>query len=254
MTPTSFGTRSFAEGLTVIGEAAHDASPEVIELSFEIHSVALNAATALQENATKARQIGQALGATDNAEAQITTGAVEVMPILQLPNAPPAILNPLLLHGAFSTSAPNAPVPMVPAVSDNPNLIGYRAVSSVKVAVRNVNRAGEVIDILTRAGAVSTGSIRYLLQDESTLERTLLEEAVRRARDKATVLAAAVGKSAGNPISISEEVTALQPQPSFGNGRYNPFLMPSAGVTVRPPFISGQLTFCAKVSVVYQLQ
>jgi hypothetical protein len=75
MTPTSFGTRSLAEGLTVIGEAAHDASPEVIELSFEIHSVALNAASALQENATKARQIGQALGATDNAEAQITTGA-----------------------------------------------------------------------------------------------------------------------------------------------------------------------------------
>lgn len=154
--------------------------------------------------------------------------SVEVMPILQLPNAPPAILNPLLLHGAFSTSGPNAPVPMAPAVSDNPNLIGYRAVSSVKVAVRNVNRAGEVIDILTRAGAVSTGSIRYLLQDEATLERTLLEEAVRRARDKATVLAAAVGKSAGNPISISEEVTAFQPQQFFGNGRHNPFLTPSA--------------------------
>jgi len=254
MTPTSLGMRSPVEALTVTGEAAHDVSPEVIEFSFEIQSIALSAAIALQENAAKAQHIGQAFAAIGNTETDITTGGVEVVPILQLPNAPLAMPNPLLLHVAFPTPGANAPMPMVPAVSENLNLIGYRAVSSIKVAVRNVSRAGEVVDILTRAGAIPTGSIRYLLQDEATLERTLLEEAVRRARDKATVLAAAVGKSTGNPISISEEVTAFQPQPFFGNGRHNPFLTPPIGGTVRPPFIGGQLTFCAKVSLVYQLQ
>jgi uncharacterized protein YggE len=254
MTPTSFGTRSPVDALTVIGEAAHGVSPEAIELSFEIHSVALNAAMALQENATKANNIGQALAALGNAETNITTGGIEVLPILQLPNAPLAMPNPFMLQGAFLTSGANAATPMVPAPSENLNLIGYRAVGSIKVAVRNLSRAGEVVDILARAGAIPTGSIRYLLQDEATLERNLLEEAVRRARDKAAVLAAAVGKSTGNPISISEEVTAFQPQQFFGYGQHNPFLMPSAGSTVRPPFISGQLTFCAKVSVVYQLQ
>jgi len=91
------------------------------------------------------------------------------------------------------------------------------------------------------------------LQDEETLEHTLLEQAIRRAREKAAVLAAAVGKSTGSPISISEEVTAFQPQQFFGNGRHNASLLP-AGTGIRPPFVAGQLTFSARVSVVYQLQ
>ena len=142
---------------------------------------------------------------------------------------------------------------MMPAAPDNPNLIGYRAVSSIKVVARNVNRAGEVVDIAVRAGAVPNGSIRYVLQDEETLEHTLLEQAIRRAREKAAVLAAAVGKSTGSPISISEEVTAFQPQQFFGNGRHNASLLPT-GTGIRPPFVAGQLTFSARVSVVYQLQ
>jgi uncharacterized protein YggE len=254
MTPTFLGTRPPIEGLTVVGEAAHDVSPEVVELSFDLHSLGLSAAIALQENAAKTKHIGQALSAIGIAETDITTGGVEVVPILQLPNPPLTLLNPLLPHGTFSASGTNAPMPMVPAVSENPYLVGYRANTSIKVAMRNVNRAGEVVDIVTRAGAIPNGSFRYLLQDEEMLERTLLEEAVRRAREKAKVLAAAVGKSTGSPISISEEVMAFQPQQSFGNGWKNPFLTPSGGSTVRPPFINGQLTFCARVSVVYQLQ
>jgi len=252
MTPTFHGMRLPIEGLTVIGEAVHDVSPEVIELSFDIHSVGLSAAIALQENAAKVNHIGQALSAIGKTETDITTGGVEVVPILQLPNPSLTMPSPFLLQSAFATSSAGVPMPV--AASENPSLVGYRAVNSIKVVVRNVSRAGEVVDIVTRAGAIPNGSIRYLLQDEETLERTLLEKAVRRAREKAVALAAAVGKTTGGPISISEEVMALQPQQSFGNGRHNPFLMPSAGSNVRPPFINGQLTFCARVSVVYQLQ
>src|SRR5262249_5567574 len=150
------------------------------------------------------------------------------------------------LQTAFVTSGANAT--MMPAVSETPNLIGYRAVSSVKIAVRDANRAGEVVDIVTRTGAIPSGSVRFLLQDEAVIERTVLEEAVRRAREKATVLAAAVGKTTGAPISIAEEVTAYQPQQLYGNGRHNPLLTPTPGSNIRPPFISGQLTFCARVS------
>jgi len=254
VTQTFLGMRLPTEGLTVIGEASHDVSPEVIELSFDIHSVGLSAAIALQENAAKAKHIAQALAAIGKTETDITTGGVEVVPILQLPNPSLMMPNPFLLHGAVATSGASMPMAVAPAVSENPSLVGYRAVSSIKVVVRNVSRAGEVVDIVTRAGATPNGSIRYLLQDEETLEHTLLQKAVRRACEKAAVLAAAVGKSTGSPISISEEVMALQPQQSFGNGRHNPFLMPSTGSTIRPTFINGQLTFCARVSVVYQLQ
>jgi uncharacterized protein YggE len=253
MTPTSLGMRAPVEGVTVVGEAAHDVSPEMIELSFELHATGLSAALALQENAAKAKHIAQALAAIGNAETEVKTGGVEVTPILQLPNPPLTVIpNPLLLQGAFGS--PGANTPMVPAISENPNLIGYRAVGSIKVAIRDVDRAGEVVDIVTRAGAIPSGGVRFLMEDEASIERTLLQEAVRRAGEKATVLAAAAGKSRGTPISISEEITAYQPQPIYGNGRHNPFLMPAVGSSIRPPFVNGQLTFCARVSVVYQLQ
>ena len=145
---------------------------------------------------------------------------------------------------------------MIPSTSvfENSNLFAFRVVSSLKIAIRDANRAGEVMDVAIRAGAVPSGSIRFLLRDEAAIERALLEEAVRRAREKATVLAAAVGKTTGAPISISEEVTAHQPQLLYGNGRQNPSLLPMAVGTMRPPFINGRLTFSARVSVVYPLQ
>jgi uncharacterized protein YggE len=245
--------RSVAEGLTVVGEAAREAPPEIVELNFEIHSVGLTAAIALQENAAKAAQIGQALAAIGNALTDMKTGGIEVLPILQLPNPPsPMAPSPFLLRAAFGVLSPSAPV--MPAVTENPSLVGYRAVTSIKVVVRDVNHVGEAVDIAIMSGAIPNGNIRFLLQDEAALERTLLEEAVRRAKEKAAVLATAVGKSTGSPISISEEFTAYQPQQFYGNGRHNTYQMPSAGSNVRLPFLHGQITFCARVNVVYQLQ
>jgi len=255
MTTAPFGMRPPVEGLTVLGEATQDAPPEIVELSFDIHSVGLSAANALQENTARAKHIGQALASIGNVETDVKTGGVEVSPILQLPNPPPMMMphNAPLLAAAFGGSGTNAP--LIPAVSESPNLIGYRAVSSIKVSVRDVNRVGEVVDTVIKTGAIPNGSIRFLLQDEAALQRTLLEEAVHGAQAKATALAKAVGKSTGNPISISEEFTAYQPQQFYGNGRQNPFLMAALpGNNGRPPFIPGQLTFCARVSVVYQLQ
>ena len=76
MTPTPFGVRSTVEGLTVVGESAREAPPEIVELSFEIHSVGLTAGIALQENTAKATQIGQALAAIGNALTDMSPAAL----------------------------------------------------------------------------------------------------------------------------------------------------------------------------------
>ena len=254
MTPSSVTMSLPVEGLSVVGEAARELAPEIVELSFELHSMGLSAAAALQENAMKAKHIGQTLTATGIAQIEAKNGGMELLPILHLPNPISTMLpGPLLLPSAFGAPI-SGPAGTPATVSENPSLIGYRAVSSFKVAVQDIHRVGEVVDIVTRVGAIPGGSIRFLVHDEATIERTLLEEAVRRARDKANTLATAVGKSRGDPVAISEEFTTYQPQQPYGNGRHNPFLMAPAGSNVRLPFHHGQLTFCARVSVVYQLQ
>src|SRR5436190_20492315 len=71
MTPTSQPMRVPVEGLTVVGEATHDIAPEMIELGFEIHTVGVSAAMAVQENVAKAKHIEQTLAPTAKAETDI---------------------------------------------------------------------------------------------------------------------------------------------------------------------------------------
>jgi uncharacterized protein YggE len=170
MTPTPFGVRSTVEESTVVGECAREAPPEIVELSFEIHSVGLTAAIAFQENAAKATQISQALAAIGNVLADMKAGGIEALPILQLPNPPyPMAPSPLLLGAAFGVLSSSAPV--TPAVAENPGLVRFRAVTSIKVVVRDLNRVGEAVDIAIRSGAIPNGNTRFLLQDEATLEQ-----------------------------------------------------------------------------------
>ena len=252
MTPTLAGMRPPVEGLAVVGEATRDAQPDIVELSFDVHSAGLSAAMAFQENAAKVVHIAQALASMGNGQADLKAGGVEVWPILQGPIQQLIPINQPLLPSSLSPSVANNAV--MSASADGPILIGFRAISSIKVAVRDTSRLGEAVDIVTRTGAIPNGTFRFLLQDEAALERTLLEQALHGARQKANTLAAAIGRPMGNPVSVSEEFTAYQPQQIYTDGRQNPFLMATwAGNNLRLPFTSGQLTFCAKVSVVYQL-
>src|SRR4051812_42827984 len=61
MSSTVFGLQKPVEGLTVVGEAAREAAPEIIEMFFDIHSAAATAVMATQENANRIMQIRQAL-------------------------------------------------------------------------------------------------------------------------------------------------------------------------------------------------
>jgi len=87
--------------------------------------------------------------------------------------------------------------------SEVAQLAGYHAVNSIQVLVREVGRLGELIDAATRAGAMVTGNFLFRLRDERTIRTSLLEEAVRDAREKADSLASALGKALGDPMAVA---------------------------------------------------
>ncbi len=251
MTTMLFGSQRPVEGLTVVGEATRDAPPEIVEFYIDVHSAAPTAAMATQENANKIMQIRQALTLAGNDQVDLLAGATGVWPILQSPAIPGMFMPrpPLLSPPVGFAAAPLTPMPA--GMPDGPSLLGYHAFNSVKVTVRDSLQLGEVIDAISRSGALPSGSVRFLARNEAELRRNLLEEAIQDARGKANTLAAASGRSTGNAVSISEDFAAYQPQYFYGNGyRANPF-----GVnTARLPFLPGQLTFSARVFVTYQLQ
>lgn len=83
-------------------------------------------------------------------------------------------------------------------------LVGYTAVNSVVVTVRDVAQASKVLDQVTGAGANRTDSIVFLLAERSALEDQARTAAWADARRKAELLAAEAGMTLGAVRAIVE--------------------------------------------------
>jgi uncharacterized protein YggE len=253
MTSVAFGVRP-PEGITVVGEASRETTPDAVALFFEIHTAAPAAALAVQENSMKARQISQAIHTATAGRSEIQTGGIAVWPIppaplLSLPITPALALPSLAAFGSQGVPMPMMPS-MMPAMTEPVPMV-YEAVSSLKAELQDTNRVGEVVDAVSKVGGSVVVAVRFLAQEEASVRRSLLEEAVRETRQTADSLAAAVGKTAGNPISISEEdFGAYPPQRGNGNGDQRS----SGGSLGRLALAPLPVRYSARVSVTYQIQ
>jgi uncharacterized protein YggE len=249
MTSVAFGFRP-PEGITVFGEASRDAVPETVVLFFEIHTAGPTAMLAHQENAMKARQISQAVSTVAAGRSDIQAGGIAVWPVPQATLSALSLMarSPMMALPVFGSPAGGS---MMPAMPEPPAAAIYEAVSSMKVALREPNRVAEVVDVVSKVGSNLAVGIRFLAQEEESVRRSLLEEAVRETRQTADSLAAAIGKTAGSPISICEDFTAYSPQWANGSGVRHGVLPMTAG---RLPLASQLLTYFARVSVTYPIQ
>lgn len=69
----------------------------------------------------------------------------------------------------------------------------YHVNNQLRARLRDIDRAGEILQRALEAGANSVGGITFGVEDTATLERTARDEAVAGARAKATQLAAVLG-------------------------------------------------------------
>ena len=231
------------EGITVTGEAVRRVSPENAEFLIEISSSAPTAAQALRDNQMKFTQAAQALHSLGVQGHDIHTISQNVAnmyaPVMQsMPNYSP----PQIGQGAYPSMG--LAVPMQPDLQFG----SYQARNVARILVRDVARAGDVLDAATRAGAVITGTFQVRTGDEASARRSVLEAAGRDARAKAEALASAAGKELGDPIAISEELIA-------SNGMYTALrtAMPLA-FGAGAPQAAGELEYYARVSASFRLQ
>lgn len=92
-------------------------------------------------------------------------------------------------------------------------LTGYRVVRQMTAKVRDLDRLGDVLDGLLAAGANEVHGAQMSAADPSAAEHAALEAAVRAARAKAEVLAAAAGVKLGQVARIEEEADGPTPMP-----------------------------------------
>jgi hypothetical protein len=80
----------------------------------------------------------------------------------------------------------------------------WRVGNSVEITLRDVQKAGALADVLSKAGASSVYGPNFTLEDNPESRNALLSAAVADARKKAELLAKAAGKKLGDVITVSE--------------------------------------------------
>ncbi len=134
-------------------------------------------------------------------------------------------------------------------VEDESVTLGYLVTNKVTISITNLNKVADIIDAAAKAGATSSNSVSFDIKNGDTYYDQALAAAVRNARHRAEVMAAAEHTVVGKMISMAD--TQLGPIDVSANKAPATLIV---GPEVRPSILPGQITFSAGVTVVYAVE
>jgi uncharacterized protein YggE len=164
-----------AGGITVNGTGTVQAVPDQAQFSLGVETKGPTAREALAANSERMRRVLAALNAAGIAKGDVQTQDVSV-----------------------SRSYPDD---------------GYSADNSVLVTIRDLARAGSILDAASNAGANNVYGPTLSRSNQDELQAKALREAVDNARAKAQALAEAAGVHLGNVTAITEG--GAEPMPYY---------------------------------------
>jgi uncharacterized protein YggE len=158
-------------GITVTGVGSVKAAPDRAEFSFGVETQGQTADEALAKNSTAVQKVINAIKGTGVAASDIQTQQVSVYP-------------------RYS--------------SDGQQIVGFTATNSVSVKIRDVSKAGAVVEAAVKAGANQVYGPTFSIAEQSGLYKEALNDAYADARSKAETLATVTGVSLGKVINVVE--------------------------------------------------
>ena len=127
---------------------------------------------------------------------------------------------------------------------DSPRV--WHASQTLTVTLHDVSKAGIVIAAGNRAGADQVSGPDFSVTDQKDAYRTALREALADARQKADVIAQAMGGSVAGVISVSEDNDS-GPTPMYAMAKG----AAASDASAPPPVEQGTLDVSASVTVVF---
>lgn len=123
---------------------------------------------------------------------------------------------------------------------------GYTVTDRIKVTIRDLNQAGQILADAVTAGANQVGGLQFNVENKAKAEADALTKAVLNAKAKATAMAEAAGMRLGNPVFLSETSSYQPPiRPFFQTAR-------GAAPSVEPePVSPGEETITASVNATF---
>jgi uncharacterized protein YggE len=128
-----------------------------------------------------------------------------------------------------------------------PRLVGYQATNTVSVKLRNLKKAGEVIDKAVASGSNRLDSISFGFADPKPLLNVARRDAVADARERAALYANAAGVTLGDVLQISDSFShAPGPVPIAARADF--------AKAEAVPIAAGEQTIGASVTIVYAIK
>jgi hypothetical protein len=237
-------------GITVNGVGDAKAPPDIARtnVGVEVRSETVEQATS--EANQRMAAIVAALGKLGIADKDLRTHSFSIS-FEQQPVPPPqplphdsAAAEPAgraMRQGAASASTPPQP-PAAPVIRGY-----YRASNMLEVTVRDLDKAGQVLQAATDAGANNVWGISFELEDPQPLLARARIEAVEHAKQNAQELAKLSGVKLGAIISISEGGGSQGPVPPMFR------MQAEAAHGGDVPIERGEVTVSQQVQLVYAL-
>jgi uncharacterized protein YggE len=130
-----------------------------------------------------------------------------------------------------------------------PKIIGYRAVNTLTVRVRDLGKLGTVIDRSVSLGVNQAGGITFTNDDTSRPMQEARRRAMQDAIARAKTLTETAGVKTGKIIEISEQSYRPMPQPMAMKAR-SFASAPEDSVPVQ----AGENTYHATVTVTFEIE
>ena len=124
---------------------------------------------------------------------------------------------------------------------------GYRASNNVSLTVRNLSRAGAVLDSATASGANVVGSLSFSISNPQELRLQALAAATANAETRARAIASAAGVTLRGVLSISEDSVSI-PRPISADVMG---LRALGGDAAPAPVEGGEMVIRARVRATY---
>lgn len=205
--------------MTVSGEGEASAAPDMAVLSIGVETEAKTAAAALSQNAAKMSAAIAKLKERGVAAKDMQTSNLSVGP-------------------RYDYSNDGRP----------PRVVGYTARNTLTVKLRDLDTAGSVIDETVSEGANSLGSLSFTFADVKPLMDEARKDAVKDAREKAALYAAAAGVTLGRILQIQEGYGAQPVPPPY------PQLRMAEMKAESTPIETGESMVKAQVTLVYEIK
>jgi uncharacterized protein YggE len=108
-------------------------------------------------------------------------------------------------YSIFYEQEPYQPVPREESAAVEPRGM-YRVSSMLEVTVRDVEKAGDVLDGVVAAGANQVWGVSFTVSDDQKWQSEAREKAMSDARSRASELASLAGVELGDVLSVSEVI------------------------------------------------